>query len=100
MIAIQLFGITESKSLTVWAELVRTAMRELGLEYDIQVVGDLQAFMQHDLIGIPALLIGEEVVFQRHVPTLEEVKAALQAHLAKKQADEEQTDTQNQKDRA
>jgi len=89
MIAIQLFGITESKSLTVWAELVRTAMRELGVEYDIQVVGDLQAFMQHDLIGIPALLIGDEVVFQRHVPTLEEVKIALQAHLANKQAAEQ-----------
>ncbi len=100
MIAIQLFGITESKSLTVWAELVRTAMRELGVEYDIQVVGDLQTFMQHDLIGIPALLIGEEVVFQRHVPTLEEVKIALQAHLAKKQEAEKQVAARQQQDRA
>lgn len=100
MIAIQLFGITESKSLTVWTELVKRAMRELGIEYDIQVVGDLQAFMQYDLIGIPALLIGEEVVFQRHVPTLEEVKIALQAHLAKKQAADQQADTSNQQDRA
>lgn len=97
MIAIQLFGITESKSLTQWTELVKTAMLELGVEYDIQVVSDLQAFMQHDLTGIPALLIGNEVVFQRQVPSLEEVKAILQAHLAQKQ---EAADAAKRQDRA
>ncbi|MEZ4987222.1 MAG: thioredoxin family protein [Saprospiraceae bacterium] len=89
MIAIQLFGISESKSLTLWVALVQEAMKQLEVEFDVKVVNDLNEFMQYDLAGIPALLIGDQILFQKEIPTLEEVKAAIQQHLEKKQKEED-----------
>ncbi len=77
MIAIQLFGITESKNLVAWRELVSEALEELEIDFTIQVVSDLEQFIYYDLIGIPALVIGEEVLFQRELPDLEELMAIL-----------------------
>ena len=72
MIAIQLFGITESKSLTSWEHQLVEVLEDLGVEYDLQVVSDLEQFILYDLRGIPALVIGEEVLFERQLPDDEE----------------------------
>lgn len=81
MIAIQLFGITESKNLVAWRELVNEALEELEIDFNIQVVSDLEQFIRYDLIGIPALVIGEEVLFQRELPDLQELVAILREKI-------------------
>ena len=81
MIAIQLFGITESKSLTSWQDQLVQVLEELQVEYDIQVVSDLEQFILYDLRGIPALVIGEEVLFQRQLPDVDELIAVLREKI-------------------
>jgi hypothetical protein len=81
MIAIQLFGITESKNLVAWRKLVSEALEQLEIDFDIQVVSDLEQFIRYDLIGIPALVIGEEVLFQRELPSLEELVVILREKI-------------------
>lgn len=81
MIAIQLFGITESKNLVAWRKLVSEALEQLEIDFNIQVVSDLEQFIRYDLIGIPALVIGEEVLFQRELPDLEELVAVLREKI-------------------
>lgn len=81
MLAIQLFGITESKSLTSWEEQLVEALEALGVEYDLQVVSDLEQFILYDLRGIPVLVIGEEVLFQRQLPDIDEFIAVLREKI-------------------
>lgn len=81
MIAIQLFGITESRSLTSWEDQLVQVLEELQIEYDIEVVSDLEQFILYDLRGIPALVIGEEVLFQRQFPEIEELIAVLRERI-------------------
>lgn len=81
MIAIQLFGITESKSLISWEDQLNEVLQEMEVEYMIQVVSDLEQFIRYDLRGIPALVIGEEVLFQRQLPNLEELKEILREKI-------------------
>ncbi|MEL6658294.1 MAG: thioredoxin family protein [Bacteroidota bacterium] len=81
MIAIQLFGITESKSLVSWEDQINEVLEELEVEYMIQIVSDLEQFIHYDLRGIPALVIGEEVLFERQLPDLEELKKVLREKI-------------------
>ena len=83
MIAIQLFGITESKSLTNWEDQVSEVLADLEGEYMIQIVSDLEQFIRYDLRCIPALVIGEEVLFQRQLPNMEELREVLREKLDK-----------------
>jgi hypothetical protein len=81
MNVIQLFGITETKDIKEWFTLVDEALHELEVELDIQIVSDVQLFVYYNLSGIPALVINEEVVFQKEVPTLEALTLALKERL-------------------
>ncbi|PSR08965.1 MAG: hypothetical protein DA408_15935 [Bacteroidetes bacterium] len=81
MNVIQLFGISETKDINDWFSLVDEALHELEVELDIQIVNDVQLFVYYNLSGIPALVINEEVVFQKEVPTLEALTLALKERL-------------------
>lgn len=88
MISIQLFGITESKSLTNWNELVSQALAHLELDYEIEVVSDLDQFIKYGLTGIPALVVAEEVVFQKEVPELAVLVKVLRLKIEDAEASE------------
>ncbi len=81
MVAIQLFGITESKSLISWEDQLNEVLGQLEVEYNIQIVSDLEQFIHYDLRGIPALVIDGEVLYERQLPDLDELKVMLREKI-------------------
>ena len=59
------------------------ALDKMGVDYDLQVVSDLEQFISYDLRGIPALVIGDEVLFQRQLPDREEFLTILREKIDK-----------------
>lgn len=78
---IQLFGITETNEIKNWTELLDKALLTLDLDVSIEVVSDVKQFIEHNLRGIPALVIDDEVVFQKEIPTMDALKFALKERL-------------------
>lgn len=55
-------------------ELSRKAADELGIEYDVRKVKDINTIMDYGIMITPALVVDGEVKVAGKVPTLEEVK--------------------------
>lgn len=53
------------------------AARELGLEFEIAKVTDIEAIMEHGVIATPALVVDGEVVVSGRVPSAEQLKELL-----------------------
>lgn len=60
--------------------LAKKAVDELGLEAEIIKVTDYADIMAYGIMSTPGLVVDEEVKMAGRVPTLDQVKAALQAH--------------------
>lgn len=59
--------------------LAKKAVDELGLEAEIIKVTDYADIMAYGIMSTPGLVVDEEVKMAGFVPTLDQVKAALQA---------------------
>lgn len=59
--------------------LTKKAVDELGLEAEIVKVSDYADIMAYGIMSTPALVVDEEVKLAGFVPSLEQLKAALQA---------------------
>ncbi len=58
------------------------AARELGLEFEITKVTDIQAIMGYGVMSTPALVVDGEVRLTGHVPSAEQIKGLLVAGRA------------------
>ncbi len=59
------------------AENAEAAARELGIEYELLRVTDVEKIMDYDVLMTPALAIDGEVVVVGVVPTVEQIKELL-----------------------
>ena len=58
-------------------QTTRTAAEELGLDCEIEKVGDMLRFAEFGVMVTPALVIDGKVAVSGRVPSLEEVKTML-----------------------
>ncbi len=77
---LQLLGVGSDKNRRLKAHL-EEAMRQLNLNIAIEEVHDIHRMLEHQITGIPALLINGKVVFQREVPSVDDLKVVLNALL-------------------
>ncbi len=56
---------------------VESALKELGVEADVQKIEDINEIIKFGVMITPALAIDGKVKFVGKIPTLEEIKAAL-----------------------
>lgn len=55
-------------------ELAETAAKELGLEYTIEKVKDINSIMNYGVMVTPALVVDGKVKVAGKVPSIEEIK--------------------------
>jgi len=67
-------GCPKCKALTAAAQ---AAADELGLDYDLLKVTDLQEIIAHGVMMTPALAVDGSVLVSGHVPQVEELKQLL-----------------------
>ena len=59
------------------AETAETAARELGLEYEVEKVKEIDKIMAFGVMMTPALAVDGEVKVSRKVPSIDELKKLL-----------------------
>ncbi len=59
------------------AENVEAAAKQLGVEYTLEKVTDIQAIVQAGIMKIPALMVDGKVRFYGKVPSVNELKRML-----------------------
>jgi small redox-active disulfide protein 2 len=59
------------------ADTARQAAEQLGIEYQMEKVKDLQEYPRYGLMMTPGLVIDGELKVQGKVPSVEEIKALL-----------------------
>lgn len=59
------------------AEHAETAARELGLEYELIKITDVNAIVGFGVMTTPALMVDDEVKLSGRVPSVEEIKGML-----------------------
>lgn len=57
--------------------VVHEAIKGLGIEASVIKVEDIEQIMQYHVLTTPAVVVDEEVKLKGHVPSLDEVTAAL-----------------------
>ena len=58
-------------------ERTRAAADDLGLEYDIAKLGDLNDILKYGVMVTPALVVDDEVMCTGRVPEVDELRALL-----------------------
>lgn len=58
-------------------ETAETAARELGIDYQVEKVKEINRIMEFGVMVTPALVVDGEVKSAGKVPTVEEIKAML-----------------------
>ena len=59
------------------ASHVETAARELGMEFEVEKVTDMQAILRAGVMKTPALVVDGKVKVYGRVPTVDELKTML-----------------------
>ncbi len=59
------------------AELTRQAAEQLGIEYQMEKIKDLEQYPKYGLMMTPGLVVDGQLKVQGRVPLLDEVKALL-----------------------
>lgn len=60
------------------AQSTRTAAEELGLQYELEKITDLNRFIDYGVMMTPGLVVDGELKVQGKVPSVEELKELLQ----------------------
>jgi len=55
----------------------RQAADALGLEYELEKIGDIKRFMEFGLMMTPGLVVDGELKVQGQVPSVDDIKAML-----------------------
>ena len=61
-----------------WKAKTEETIKELGINVNIEIIGDMQKMMALGVMRTPALIIDDEVVLQGRIPKKEEIKRLLQ----------------------
>lgn len=56
---------------------VLLALQELGLNVILEEIEAFERLMEYDISGIPALAVGEDVVLEKEIPSVEALKDLL-----------------------
>ncbi|MBN1764610.1 MAG: TM0996/MTH895 family glutaredoxin-like protein [Sedimentisphaerales bacterium] len=62
---------------TVLAQHTEQALKDLGLEYELEKVTDIDAIMNFGVMMTPALVVDGEVKFVGKVPSIADIKGIL-----------------------
>ena len=62
-------------------ENTQDAVKDLGIEANIEKVEDMAKIMEYGVMRTPALVINEKVVVQGRIPKKDEIKKLLQKQL-------------------
>lgn len=81
MLEIKILGIPESQRTAELIARVNKALAELNQEAEVKFISDLQDLIAFDLSGIPALVLGNELLFQKDIPEVEELVQAIQKYI-------------------
>lgn len=73
---IELLGIGSIKNRQLKANLEQ-ALSELDIPAPILEVSEIQKLLKYDVVGIPALVVDDKVIFQKVVPEVEDLKIVL-----------------------
>ena len=60
------------------AENAEAAAKELGMEYTLEKVSDIEAIVKAGIMKTPGLMVDGKVILSGRVPSVEEIKALLQ----------------------
>jgi small redox-active disulfide protein 2 len=60
------------------AETAKEAAEAMGVEYTLEKVTDIKAIMGYGVMVTPALVVDEKVIFAGKLPTVDEIKKALE----------------------
>lgn len=81
---IKLLGIGSAKDRALRANLV-AALELLEVEVDLLEISNVEEILGYGIAGIPALLLSDKVIFQKNVPSVEELCTILD-ELLKRQS--------------
>ena len=73
---LKVLGVDSSRTKALKQNL-HEALEQLHLEVILEEVRDVEQLMKYDISGIPALVMNEEVILQKEVPTVETLKEIL-----------------------
>jgi nucleotide-binding universal stress UspA family protein len=76
-IKVQILGVEGSAETEKLRGNVKEALEHLGYHYELEQITKLEDFMKFKINGIPALIVNDTVVLQRHVPDLSEIISLL-----------------------
>ncbi|MCI5083385.1 MAG: universal stress protein [Saprospiraceae bacterium] len=72
LINITLLGIGSTKDVELKKNTV-AAGRQLGIDLMVEEVYELEQLLKHNIIGIPTMMINDEIVFEKEVPSVEQI---------------------------
>lgn len=73
---LKLLGVGSSRTKALKENLLQ-ALEQLHVKVILEEVEDVEQLMQYDISGIPALVMNEQVIIQKEVPTVEALKEIL-----------------------
>lgn len=82
MIKLELLGIGSKRYLALFNSLQKV-LKRLDLDIPINEIREIDQILAYDIIGIPALCVNGEFLYQSDVPTEEELEAAFRKLLGK-----------------
>ncbi|MGC8820102.1 MAG: thioredoxin family protein [Fervidobacterium sp.] len=59
-------------------KILEMAIKELGLEIDVEKVQDIEEIIKRGIVATPAVAINGKVILSGKIPTLDEAKQLLQ----------------------
>ena len=79
MKTVQIFGISEHEGTIQLRNNTQKALQKLGVDINCEEITDIEQLLNYNLIGIPAMAIDGEIMFQKSNPSLEELIFVLSA---------------------
>ena len=64
-------------------DLVRTVMKELGINAAIEEITELNKMLKYPIKNSPALMVNEKVICEGHVPDIDEMKRLVKDAIGK-----------------
>ena len=64
-------------------ELVKTVMKELGINAAIEEISELNKMLKYPVKNSPALMVNEKVICEGHIPDIDEMKQMVRDAIGK-----------------
>lgn len=81
-VTLQLLGIGSSDDRALMQN-VQQALQQLSINMTVEEIRDINAMIEYGISGIPALLVDNKVIFQKVVPSVEDIRIVLSVLLGK-----------------